>query len=247
MAQWVQGQVVHKQQWTERLFSLRFEAVIKPFKAGQFIRVGLDIDNERVGRPYSFVNAPHEPYHEIYFNLVPTGPLTPRLAALNPGDHLWVNDTANGFLTLDELPSVPHLWMLATGTALGPFLSIIKTAEVWQRFAKVILVHAVRTADELTYRDTIAHVQQTHPAHFMYIPFVSREVIATALHGRIPERIRDQQLEQRAGISLNPAQSHVMLCGNSAMIEDTSKVLAERGMQRHRRREPGHISTEKYH
>ena len=247
MAQWVKGKVVCRKQWTERLFSLQFEAVFKPFKAGQFIRVGLDIGDERVGRPYSLVNAPHDPIHEIYFNIIPEGPLTPRLAALNPGDSLWVNDTANGFLTLDEIPQAAHLWMLATGTALGPFLSILKTTEVWPRFEKVILVHAVRTADELTYSETIKPVQHTHAAQFMYIPFVSREEIPTAIHGRIPARIIDHQLEQRAGITLDPMHSHVMLCGNSAMIEDTSKVLAERGMKRHRRREPGHISTEKYH
>ncbi len=247
MSEWVEGKVVHKTQWTEQLFSLQFTAEIKPFKAGQFVRVGLDIGDERVGRPYSLVNAPHEPLHEIYFNIIPGGPLTPLLAALNPGDTLWVNDTANGFLTVDEIPQATHLWMLATGTALGPFLSIAKMPEVWQRFEKVILVHAVRMANELSYPDTITRVQQAHASQFMYIPFVSREVIANTLHGRIPARILDQQLEQRAGITLDPAQSHVMLCGNSAMIEDTSKVLAERGMKRHRRREPGHISTEKYH
>ena len=61
MSRWVDGTVVNLRQWTDRLYSLQVEADIPPFKAGQFTRVALDIDGERVARPYSFVNAPDNP------------------------------------------------------------------------------------------------------------------------------------------------------------------------------------------
>jgi ferredoxin--NADP+ reductase len=38
-----------------------------------------------------------------------------------------------------------------------------------------------------------------------------------------------------------------MMCGNSAMISDVTECLEKRGLRKHRRREPGHITTEKYH
>ena len=66
------------------------------------------------------------------------------------------------------------------------------------------------------------------------------------LHGRIPDRISDGTLEQRAQAKLSPADSHVMLCGNPGMIDGTVSVLQEREMTKHRRRRPGHISFEKY-
>ena len=64
---------------------------------------------------------------------------------------------------------------------------------------------------------------------------------------RIPETLADGRLERRVGVSLDPARSHLMLCGHSGMIVDTMQILEQRGMRRHRRREPGHISAEKYH
>ena len=115
---------------------LAIEADAPAFTAGQFIRVGIDLEDGRVGRPYSLVNPPNERHLEIFFNVVPEGPLSSRLAALEPGDSLWLTDAANGFLTLDEVPdNARDLWMLATGTGVGPFLSMLQTGQPWQRFA----------------------------------------------------------------------------------------------------------------
>ena len=73
-----------------------------------------------------------------------------------------------------------------------------------------------------------------------------RHRIPTRCQGRIPAAIDDGRLEARAGIALSPENSHAMLCGNPAMVEDTQKLLATRGMRRHRRREPGHVTLETY-
>lgn len=247
MAEWTEGIVVERRIWTPRLISLRIEADMVPFEAGQFVRVGLDIDGQRIGRPYSFVNAPHEPLVEIYFNIVPEGPLSPRLADLAAGERLWLTRQANGFLVLSEVPPARELWMLATGTAIGPFLSILKTDTPWQRFDRVVLAHGVRSREELAYRELIHQLIEEHGSQLCYVPILSRDAAPGALQGRIPAQITRGALEAVCELSLNPQTAHVMLCGNSNMIEDTSKVLHERGFRKHRRREPGHISTEKYH
>lgn len=247
MTDWLEGRIIERVQWTAGLYSLRFEAPLGTFKAGQFVRIALDIGGERVARPYSLVNAPHEPWLEIYFNVVKGGPLSPRLAELGPGDTLWISPSANGFLVLDEVPETHHLWMLATGTGIGPFLSILKTADLWRRFEKVVLGHSVQLAAELAYRDTIDAARAAHRDRLEYVQLVTRETVPGALGQRIPATIASGALEAAAGIPLSAEGSHVMLCGNSAMITDVSEILAQRGMHRHRRREPGHITTEKYH
>jgi ferredoxin--NADP+ reductase len=247
MSDWVQATVTERRDWNETLISLRFEVELQPFTAGQFIRVGLDIDGERIGRPYSLVNAPHEGIHEIYFNIVREGPLSPRLARLQPGDTLWVVPVANGFLTLDEVPEARHLWLLATGTALGPFLSILKTEAPWQRFERIVLGHSVRRHTDLTYQDLIGELLERHPEQLQYIPFITSEPSGEHLGQRIPACIESGALEDRAGLALQPEQSHVLLCGNAAMLQDTLAVLEQRGMRRHRRRDPGHVGMEKYH
>lgn len=247
MTDWLEGTIVERKQWTEGLFSLRFEAPLGGFKAGQFIRVALDVDGERIGRPYSLVNAPHEPLLEIYFNVVSSGPLSPRLAALQPGDTLWLANAVNGFLTLDEIPPARHLWLLATGTGIGPFLSILKTDAPWTRFERIVLGHSVGYASELAYRELIESLQSRHDDQLRYVRLVTRETVPGALAQRIPATIASGALESQAGIALTAESAHVMLCGNSAMITDVSEELAKRDMRRHRRREPGHITTEKYH
>ncbi len=247
MGEWVKGKIIENKQWNDRLFSLKVEAATKGFKAGQFIRVSMEIDGERVGRPYSCVNTPTEQPFEIYFNIVHEGPLTPLLAKLQAGDELSVWDTVNGLLTVEDVPEAKHLWMFATGTGLGPFLSIMKTAASYEKFEKFVLVHAVRTAEELTYQDSINSILKQYSDSVVYVPIVSREDHSDGLRGRIPDLIKSGELESKVGLTLSTAESHVMLCGNSGMIQDAIVTLGERDMVKHTRKEPGQISMEKYH
>jgi ferredoxin--NADP+ reductase len=246
MADWLTGKIIHKKQWNDRLYSLRIAAEFSSFEAGQFVRVALDIDGERVARPYSLINRPGEDL-EIYFNIVPEGPLSPKLAALEVGDEIFVTDRANGFLTVSEVPECRHLWLLATGTGLGPFLSMLKSEQIWQSFEKIVLAYSVRDSTELSYLKKIDEIKGQHAQQFVFVPVVTREQIEGAINVRIPVSIEDGSLEKRAEISINESDSHVMMCGNSAMISSVSEVLEKRGMRKHRRREPGHITTEKYH
>ncbi len=126
MADWVTGKVTKVQNWTDALFSLTVHAPVLPFTAGQFTKLGLEIDGERVQRAYSYVNSPDNPDLEFYLVTVPDGKLSPRLAALKPGDEVQVVSEAAGFFVLDEVPDCETLWMLATGTAIGPYLSILQ-------------------------------------------------------------------------------------------------------------------------
>lgn len=246
MAQWTEGRVVERIDWTDRLHTLRVEAAIEPFRAGQFTKLGLEIGGEIVGRPYSIVSAPNDPVLEFHFSVVPEGPLSPKLSRLGAGDPVMVAPKPNGFLVLDEVPPSIHLWLVSTGTGLGPFLSILRTAEPWQRFQRVVLVHAARSAEELTHRRAIARILEAEPKRFSYIPMISRERADYALAGRIPAAIADGRLEARAHLAIDPALCHVLLCGNPAMLEDATAALAARGLRKHRRKEPGQISMESY-
>lgn len=243
---WSQGEVTALRRWTDTLYSVQVAAEVQPFLAGQFTKLGLQIDAEFVERPYSYVNAPQETPLEFYFVTVPDGPLTRAMTALQPADPIWVMRKPAGFLTLNEVPDARHLWMLSTGTALGPFLSILKTAEPWQRFERIVLVHAVRTAEELSFADTIQALATRYPQQFQFLPVVSREQTEFALPGRIPAALQSPLLEQRAGLEIHPETSQIMICGNPGMVKDTSAILQARGLERNRRRSPGHISVENY-
>jgi len=243
---WCEGTVNELKRWTDNLYSIRVDAPVNAFTAGQFTKLGLTIGDEFVGRPYSYVNAPDEHSLEFYFITVPDGPLTQQLVTLKSGDPIHVMRKASGFLSLNEVPESKHLWMLSTGTAIGPFLSIMKTPEPWLRFERVVLVHAVRTAEELSFQDTVESIAAQYPGQFSYVPFVSREDTDFAIRDRIPGAIYSGALESVAGITITPEHSQVMICGNPAMVKDTSDALKARGLERNRRRAPGHITVENY-
>ena len=243
---WSEGKVIALRQWTESLYSVQVQADVEPFQAGQFTKLAMVIGDEFIERPYSYVNPPGAGTLEFYFVTVPDGPLTQKLTGLHGDDVLWVKRKPAGFLTLNEVPQSRHLWMLATGTGLGPFLSILQTGEPWQRFERIVLVHAVRFAAELSFRDTIDSLRLQHPQQFDFVPFVSREETDFALPGRVPAAIASHALEQTTGLAIREDISQFMICGNPAMVEDTSKILQARGLLRNRRRTPGHITVENY-
>ena len=246
MSGWLAGKVIENRHWTPHLFSLRVEAPRLAFEAGQFVRIGLDIGAERVARPFSFVNAPEDSVQEYYGIVVPEGLLSPRLAELRAGDTLWVADNPSGFLVLSEVPDAEVLWLVATGTGLAPFLSILRSGAAWQRYSRVVLVHAARHANELVYGEMLARVAAERGTRFAYVPMLSREARHGALAGRIPAAIADGRLEAAAGATLEAGRAQVLLCGNPDMVRDTIAVLAARGLKKHRRRSPGQITTEAF-
>jgi ferredoxin--NADP+ reductase len=247
MANWLAGQVVENRRVNNYLTALIIKVDLGGYEAGQFVRVGVRDGDDVLARPYSLVNTPEEDHLEVYFNIVEEGPLSPRLFALEAGDEILVSDHPSGFLTISEVPKAPHLWLVATGTGIGPFLAILKSAAVWQKFEKVVLCYSVSYAEELAYRDTIASITEERGDQFCFVPIVTRESFAGALGHRVTTVMQDGSLEQLTGVDINADNSHVMMCGSSEMITDVSAALVERGMKKHRRRDPGHFTTEKYH
>ena len=248
MSGWLAGRVLENRAWTETLFSLRVEAPALAFEAGQFVRIALDLEGgnagSRVARPFSFVNPPEDPVLEFYGVVVPGGPLSPALARLKAGDALYVADNPSGFLVLAEVPPSEDLWLVATGTGIAPFLSILRTEAPWQRHRRVILVHAARRAIELVYRDLVAELQSRR-RQLQYVSFVSREEHVGSLAGRIPAAIADGRLEAAAG-AISPERSQFLLCGNPDMLKEAAAALAAKGLRKNRRRAPGQITVESF-
>ncbi len=247
MASWLEGKVVDNRRLNDYLTALIIDVDIGDYEAGQFVRIGLPAGDEVLARPYSLVNTPQEKHLEVYFNRVEQGPLSPRLFELQTGDDILVSNNPSGFLTVSEVPECRHLWMIATGTGIGPFLSILKSEAAWQQFEKIVLCYSVSYAAELAYREIIAGIRDKHGDQFHFVPVVTRESHEGALGSRVPALMQDGSLEQHTGITINAEDSHVMMCGSSAMITDVSAELMSRDMKKHRRRDPGHFTTEKYH
>lgn len=239
---------VHR--WTNNLFSF---TMTRPahfkFTAGQFARIGLKVGDELVVRAYSVVSSPFDETLEFFSIVVPDGAFTSNLQHLKVGDELYLEKIPYGFLTLAryQLPLPQDLWLLATGTGLAPFLSMLQDFETWQKYQNIYLVYSVRTAAELAYVERIQEIKdmfgEGHTG-FKFIPVITRDPNA-ALHDRLPVLIENGALEQAAGLNFDIERTHVMLCGNPQMVDDTKAALKARGLIMNRRGE-GNIAVENY-
>ena len=171
MAQWVEGTIVSNERWTENLFSLKVEAEADEFIAGQFTSLALDIDGERVARPYSYLTSPGQQPLEFFLYRALGGALSTALIAKEPGEKVWVKTPANGFFVLREIPPCEEMWMLATGTGISPYFSILNVDEPWQRFKRVVLVHAVRLEVDLRYGEIVDTLQARYGERFVFPAF----------------------------------------------------------------------------
>ena len=246
MPKWVEGAVLENIHWADNLFTLKVDAQVDTFIAGQFTSLALEIEGERIARPYSYLSAPGKQPLEFFFYTATDGVLSNALVNLKSGDPIWIKQQANGFFTLDEVPAARDLWMFGTGTGIAPYLSILNSAEVWQRFDNIVLVHAVRSLADLKYQEMIAEFQQQYGERFHFQAFISREVVADTINGRIPVALQDGSLEKAVGRELNIEHSQLMLCGNPDMVKDAMQVLKARGFSKNRRRTPGQITVENY-
>ncbi len=246
MAGYLQAALSARRDWAEGLSTLQFAAEFPPFDAGQWVNLALEVNGKVVRRAYSLASAPGAP-PEVFITRVPDGALSPHLFDLKPGNPLMMEGVARGFFTLKFVPEARDLWLLATGTGLGPFIAMLRTEEPWRRFQRIVVVHGVREHAHLAYREELLGASTAHGGRSSYVPIVSRETPADGvLRGRITAALMDGSLEHAAGVKLDPAHSHLMLCGNPQMIMESMTLLETRGLHRHRVRKPGHITIEKY-
>jgi len=240
-----EGRLLGRRDWAPGLSTLTIAAEVEPFAPGQFVNLALERDGQLERRSYSIASAPGAPLAFLIAE-VPGGKLTPHLMRLAPGDRVWVEPKPQGFFTLRWVPDASELWLVATGTGLGPFLSILASDELWQRFPRVVVVHGVRGAEQLAHRDELSALSARRPA-LTVVPVLSRETAGAGfVSGRVTTALDDGSLERAAGVALSPERSHVMLCGNPAMIDEMNAKLGARGLKKHRVRTPGHVTFEKY-
>ena len=238
MASHATERVLDVHHWNDTLFS--FRTTRNPslrFRNGHFLMIGLPVDGKPLMRAYSVASPNHDDHLEFFSIKVPNGPLTSRLQHLKPGDEVIIGSKAVGSLVIDDLRPGKRVFLLATGTGLAPFMSIIQDPETYERFEQVILIHGVRQVSELAYADLIERGLPEHEflgefvkGKLLYYPTVTREPFRH--QGRLTELLDSGKLCQDLGIApLNPQTDRAMICGNAAMLEDSCKVLDRHGLK----------------
>ncbi len=219
------------------------------FTPGHYARLGVGPDEDIVWRPYSIASPADAQRLSFQFTRVPGGAFSDRFERLRTGDEIRVDRRSFGFLTLAQVAPGGVLWLLATGTGVAPFVSILADPSTWKRHERVVVVHSVRRAAELAGADieeAMSRFGEDERARLRFFPVVTREAVEGALEARIGTLLREGTLESASGSRIEATGSRVLLCGNPAMIQEARGWLRERGLEPGRRGMPGQLATEGY-
>lgn len=238
--------------WTDSLFS--FKTTRNPgfrFSNGHFTMIGLEQEGRPLLRAYSMASANYADELEFFSIKVPDGPLTSQLQHLEVGDTVLVNSKATGTLVHESLRPGRHLYLLATGTGLAPFLSIIRDPQTYERFEKVVLTHGCRYVNELAYQELIREQLPADPyigdavsQQLIYYPTVTREPFVT--NGRLTDLLRSGKLSSDVGLPpLSVADDRLMLCGSPSMLKDFTTLLDTAGFREARQGAQGEYVIER--
>jgi len=239
------------------------------FEAGQYCVLGLPPAAERVAdsgteevlpekkrkqmirRAYSISSSSKVgEYLEFYIQLVQSGGLTPRLFALQPGARIWLGPKATGLFTLKEVPDDVSLYLVATGTGLAPYVSMVRSDVLdHHHHRKIVIAHGARYSWDLGYRSELETLQ-LESRNLVYIPSITRPREDDSWAGEtgyLQDQMSDGRLERISGVPLDPKNTHVFLCGNPAMLDKALELLAEKGFTEWTKHAPeGQVHLEKY-
>jgi ferredoxin--NADP+ reductase len=235
------------------------------FKPGQFTVLGLlgreprlpEADDEElpappekmIGRAYSIASSSVEKrYLEFYITLITSGQLTPRLFALPYGGRLFIGTRARGMFTLDQVKPGRPLVLIATGTGLAPYMSMLRTMLVSDTSRPYVVLHGARYSWDLAYRAELESLVRLRP-NFTYIPSITRPDEDTHFRGytgRIQTLLEEGIVETLSNVPLDPSRADVFLCGNPEMIRTVTDMLILRGYVAQQGKAPGNLHVEEY-
>jgi ferredoxin/flavodoxin---NADP+ reductase len=203
-----------------------------------------------IRRAYSIASSPlNRDFLEFYFNLVPGGVLTPRLFNLKIGDRIWVSPKITGGFTFERVPEDANVVLIANGTGVAPYVSMLTTHLKHRMQRRVALIHGVRHSQDLGHRSTFMAMQHLLP-NFSYLPVISRAqeepVPWKGATGHVQEVWKSDAIEQAWGFRPGADNTHVFLCGSPEMIESTIAMLGEEKFSEHTAIQAGQIHSEKY-
>ena len=227
-------EVTEVHHYTDKLFRLR---TTKPegytFKAGEFAMISL---GDTCKRAYSFTSSPTDNFLEFYSIKVPNGVLTSRLKWQHPSDHIYVGKKSTGTLLLENLLPGRRLWLLATGTGIAPFMSLVRQGDIFNVFAEVNVVWSVRNQRELeSYRATLTGY------NLNLFPTVTQDELFIGYQDRITKLIEDKIVLSE----MDPDHDRVMLCGSMEFNEDVKNILDANGFAEGNTGTPGDYVVEK--
>ncbi len=203
-----------------------------------------------IRRAYSIASSSkNKEFIEFYITLVHTGELTPRIFALKPGDKIGMTTKFTGMFTMDKAPKDANLVLIATGTGVAPYMSMLRSNALENPNRKIAVIHGANNSWDLGYSSELSLLDSLS-SNFTYIPTISNpkgEIIPWGGEtGKVQEIWSSKVLDKKWDIELNKDNTHLFLCGNPNMINEAIDILEGEGFVEHRGKVVGQVHAEKW-
>jgi ferredoxin--NADP+ reductase len=216
-------------------------------QAAAIVKAAADPDR-MIRRAYSIASESRsDEFVEFYLTVVMSGELTPRIFNLKIKDRVYIGPKAVGVFTLDKAPG-KHLLMIATGTGLAPYMSMLRSELECNGPRQFVIVHGARFSWDLGYRTELTGLAR-HCGNFHYMPVVTRpqeDVTWRGRSGYLQNLIASGAIEDETGFPLTPENFDIFLCGNPGMIETVIGWAEARGFIKDKGHDIGTLHTEEY-
>lgn len=176
------------------------------FRPGQVVKIA--VQDDQPPRIYSICSGNHEQEISILFNIKEDGLLTPRLAALVPGDKIMVSKPYGSFLDTGG-----EAWWIATGTGIAPFYSMFRSGISENKR----LIHGVRHLNQFYFEDELDWAMGEN-----YVRCCSQE----KSYNTFPGRVTDFLIQE----GKFPPGIKYYLCGKALMVVEVRDLLIENGV-----------------
>ncbi|TNF44980.1 MAG: FAD-dependent oxidoreductase [Bacteroidetes bacterium] len=176
------------------------------FLPGQVVKIAAD--KNHAPRIYSICSGNSEGEVKILFNIKHDGFLSPKLAAMIPGDRILVSKPYGSFLGTTE-----KAWLIATGTGVAPFYSMLRSG--LGKHKK--LIHGVRKLNQFYFEDEIEEMLGDN-----YVRCCSRESSCNTFPGRVTQYLDE--------IKILPDVKYY-ICGQALMVVEVRDLLIQKGIQ----------------
>jgi len=208
-------------QWEPRVPECQPE-IPKAGEEAKLIRRAYSISHPILNDRKALVEYGELDYLEFYIVLVRWADklppaLTPRLFTLKEGDRLYLGEKIAGQYNLEPVKQNDNVVFLSTGTSEAPHNSMTWDLMRHGHTGRILAACCVRYTQDLAYLETHAELMRREP-RYKYLSLTTREVQNVGHKVYIQDLMTSGQLEEHLGAALDPANTHVYLCGNPKMI-----------------------------
>ena len=207
-------------------------------------------DGKMIKRVYSIASSSKsKEFIEFYISIVRSGALTPRLFNLKSGDPIELGSRMVGMFTLEQVPENNNVVLVATGTGVAPYISMLRSNIMSNNKRKIAVIHGAANSWDLGYRSELMLLENISD-RFKYIPTVldaDKEPSKWLGDTRfVQDMWADGVIDKAFGEKPKPENTHIFLCGNPKMVESMFEHLEADGFTEHKRKSPGQIHIESW-